>query len=151
MKVDALMRFASVMVRRRIPGDHDHRSGVGRRGDYASERVRQAGGKVDVNDRKLVGDAIVSIGRMCSKLFMAERDVLDTKFVAGIDQCIVSMPALAEHLRHAFVLQALCNKHGSGHRSFPLLGKAYGDQALFGHLLHRVLWALAPEATLLNS
>src|SRR5205085_8940007 len=80
----------------------------------------------DVEDRQLLRQAIVGVGRVRRLLLVAERDVLDVIALARVDQRVVGVAALAEHLLDALRLQAL----GDVHRARQALG-ARG--ALCGH------------------
>ena len=112
---DALMRLARVVIRRRVAGDDHHGREVGRgRGD-AGERVGQPWRQVDVQDSELVRDAEVGVGRVGGLLLMTERDVFDAELVAGVDQRVVRVPALAEYFAHSLLLEAVSDEHRSGH------------------------------------
>ncbi|MNJ05386.1 hypothetical protein D3C73_1666660 [compost metagenome] len=48
-------------------------------------------------------------------LLMAEGDIFDAQPVAGVDQGVVGMAALAEDLLDAFFLEALRHEDGGGY------------------------------------
>ena len=58
-----------------------------------------------VEHRELVRDAEIGVGRVRGLLLVPERHVFDAELVAGIDQRVVGVAALAEHLGHAFLLR----------------------------------------------
>jgi len=112
---DALMRLARVVVRRRVPGDDDHRRAVGGCGRDAGQCVGQTRRQVHVDDRQPVGHAEISVGRVCGLLFVPERHVLDPQLVARVNQRVIRVAALAEYLFDTFLSQAFGDEHRSGH------------------------------------
>ena len=81
-----------------LPADHHHRRRVGGGRDDAGERVGQARRQVDVEDGELVRHAEVRVGGVRRLLLVPERHVLDAELVAGVDQRVVGVAALAEDL-----------------------------------------------------
>ena len=115
MQTHALVRLAGVVIRRRVAGNDHHRRPVGCGGGDAGQRVGQAGRQMDVEDGELVRDAEVRVGGVGGLLFVPKRHVLDAELVAGVDQRVVGVSALAEDLRHALLLQAVGHEHRSSH------------------------------------
>ena len=121
VEADALMGFAGVVVGRRVAGKDEHGRAIAGRGYHAGERVGEARGKVDVDDGEFVAGSEVAIGGMRGLLLMAERNVFDPQFVAGVDDAVVGVSALAEDFGYAFLLEAFANEHGSGQYVFLLM------------------------------
>ena len=82
-------------------------------------------------------------------LLVTKRYVLDSYLVARIDQRVIRVPALAEHLRDAFLPEAFGDKHRSIHFA-ALLRQADRDKAFFGHFAHCVLRTFPADAAVLD-
>ncbi|MND87303.1 hypothetical protein D3C80_792980 [compost metagenome] len=109
------MRLARVVIGRGVAGDDQHRRSVHRRRSHAGHGIGQARRQVDVDDRQLARHAIVGVGGVNGLLFMPERDIFDAQPVAGVDQGVVGVAALAKDLLDPLVLQALGHEDGAGY------------------------------------
>src|SRR6185436_1481038 len=83
-------------------------------------------------------------------LLVPKRYVLDSYLVARIDQRIIRVSALTEHLGDAFLPEAFGDKHRSIHFAV-LLGQADRDKAFFGHFAHCVLRTFSADAAVLDA
>jgi hypothetical protein len=62
-----------------------------------------------------VRDAEICVGCVRGLLFVPERHVLDAQLVTRVDQRVVRVAALAEHLLDTFLSETFGDEHGSGH------------------------------------
>jgi hypothetical protein len=113
MQAHRLVGLARMVIARGVAGDHQHRGAVHRRRGDAGHGVGQAGRQVDVDHRQLARHPVVGVGGVHRLLLVAERDVFDAQLLAGVDQGVVGVAALAEHLLDAFGLQALGHEDGA--------------------------------------
>ena len=73
---------------------------------------------MDVEDRQLMCNPEVCVGRMGCLLFVTEGYVFNAVLITGVDQGVVGMSALSKYLFNSFLLQTRCYEHRSGHRYF---------------------------------
>lgn len=74
-----------------------------------------------IQHRQLAGDAVIGVGGMGGLLLMAEGYIFDAMPKARIDQAVIGMSALTEHLGHADLLEAGGDVHGTIHAGILLV------------------------------
>jgi hypothetical protein len=115
MEPDSLMRLPRMMIAGRVAREYQHRRRVAGGRDHARDGICHAGREMDIEHRQLAGHAIIGVRSMRGLLFMPERYVFDPMPMAGIDQAVIGVTALPEHLGDTLLLEAGGDKHGTIH------------------------------------
>jgi hypothetical protein len=74
---------------------------------------------VNIDDRQTMRNPVISIRSVNRLLLVSEGHIFDSKSMARIDERVIRMATLAEHLRNAFLLKALGDEHRSSHSTTP--------------------------------